>query len=117
MGAFEYRTSPASDFTLSQGAALSVSPAGSVSTEITATRGTGTGQRIRFVALGLPSDMGISFSPMSGTPPCTTRLTLTPTAGTPADTYPFTVCAIGGGTAQASRFTLTVKAAGQPQER
>jgi uncharacterized cupredoxin-like copper-binding protein len=60
---------------------------------------------------GLPSGLGYSFSPQSGTPTFTSTLTIDAAAATSTGTFSFTITAAGGGLSKTATAGIVVKEA------
>jgi uncharacterized membrane protein len=83
---------------------------------ITTTISGGFNSAISLSASGMPSGVGVSFSPQTIPAPGSGSSTMTITVGssTPVGTYPITVTGNGGGMQQNTTVTLTVTAQQQP---
>ena len=102
-------TTPAFDFSISNGGSRSVAQGQSVSNSISVSLVSGTSQSVSFSASGLPTGAAATFSPTSCSPACPTTLTISTLSTTPAGTYTITVTGNAtGGLSKTTSFTLTV---------
>ena len=102
------------DFSLANGGTMTLAPARSGVTMITATRVNGTAQPISFSATGFPTGVTSSFSQRTCAPTCYSPLSMITTATVPTGNYPITVTARSEGLARSTTFTLTITALPTP---
>jgi hypothetical protein len=98
------------DFSLANGGTMTLVPASSGVTMITAVRVNGTTQQISFSAVGFPTGVTSSFSQGSCAPTCNSNLTITTSSSAPAGSYPITVTAGSAGLSRSTTFILMVTA-------
>ena len=98
------------DFSLANGGTMTLAPARSGVTMITATRVNGTAQPISFSATGFPTGVTSSFAQGTCAPTCYSPLSMTTSASVPAGNYPITVTARSEGLSRSTTFTLAVTA-------
>ncbi len=121
MGAYEFSTTGGSfNFNMvASPASGSTRPGTQISTNVIATRTSGTAQEITFKATGQPSQVAVSFLPPNNdkctpNPTCQVQMLMDVTPSTPLNSYPLTITSTAGALVKTTPYTLTVEACSKP---
>ncbi|MEU8076643.1 Xaa-Pro dipeptidyl-peptidase [Catellatospora citrea] len=93
-------------------AAGATNPGGTLSTTVSTTVTSGSGQSVALSAAGLPAGVTASFNPSTVTSGGSSALTLSTTASVAPGTYPVTITGTGASATRSAVYSLTVNGTG-----